>query len=189
MQAMQQSRGGVAAAHQRARLPSLCPCPRRPQGFAGRPSLLLARADPKVEGTREFREDTGEVSGPSKKNADGSIYVDDSAPKVRSGRVCVVKTPPIFFASARRSNHRAFYGPGMAFLRVDTRPTRRRIARGEGGRAQRGARDRLLSVARRRRLVARSRVCGRGHALTLPPPPNHNRKTKTHNSPSSRATT
>lgn len=82
---MQQSRGGVAAAqHQRARLPSLSLslCPRRPQGLAGRPSLVLVRADPKVEGTREFREDTGEVSGPSsKKNADGSIYVDDSAPK------------------------------------------------------------------------------------------------------------
>lgn len=160
---MQQSRGGVAAAqHQRARLPSLSLslCPRRPQGLAGRPSLVLVRADPKVEGTREFREDTGEVSGPSsKKNADGSIYVDDSAPKV-----CVVKTPPLNFSFA--SARRALQPPRLSRARGMV-PTGRRKASaaphcaGErGASAERRARS-FVSCApsRRRRLVARSIVC------------------------------
>jgi hypothetical protein len=68
---------------------------------SGRPSLLLPRArpslraraePPKVESTREFREDTGDVSVPQK-NADGSVYVDVNAP-VRVSRCffCVDKT-------------------------------------------------------------------------------------------------
>lgn len=85
MQALhqQQQRAQLRGGAQGARA-SLSPLPslRLLGSVAGRPSLQLARADPKVEGTREFREDTGEVSGPGK-NADGSMYVDDDRPKVR----------------------------------------------------------------------------------------------------------
>jgi len=64
-----------AVASRGCRGPSLAP----PRGRR----VVRARADPpNLEGnvTREYREDTGEVSVPTSKNADGSLYVDANAP-------------------------------------------------------------------------------------------------------------
>jgi hypothetical protein len=76
---MQQLRSGAqqqARATARCR-PSLSSSPSAPR------RVVRARAEPpNLEGnvTREYREDTGEVSVPTSKNADGSLYVDVNAP-------------------------------------------------------------------------------------------------------------
>lgn len=89
-------RGSANAVASRGCRPSLAPTPRR---------VVRARADPpNLEGnvTREYREDTGEVSVPTSKNADGSLYVDVNAPVRVSPRappsflllVCCAPTSP-----------------------------------------------------------------------------------------------
>lgn len=157
-----------------------------------RPSVL-ARADPEVKSTREYREDTGEVS--NVKNADGSVYVDPNAPpKVRSPDFALVlyvawRSAPVRPPAAARAR-----APQRAMWRQGghERCTGRLGDnwRAKGGRARR-ARLRFASQQRRRRAnvwrapppLAPALTTQRRPVSSPPPPPQNDR------SRSSRATT
>ena len=73
---------------QALRAPGAAPCcsSRRvpllqgPRVVVGRPSTTRVFAEePKSRVTREYREDDDSISVPQRKNADGSIYVDEAA--------------------------------------------------------------------------------------------------------------